>query len=109
MSSTIDEITINYEEDGTLLVKEMDKEVLSKGLNSTILFRYKEYIADKDDYGPDKYTIRRYKKVAGDFRQQAKFNISSVRQARIIADTLAKWIAEDDAANATQCAEEAPF
>ena len=37
MSSTIDEITINYEEDGTLLVKEVDKQVLSKGLNSTIL------------------------------------------------------------------------
>ena len=101
MSSTIDEITINYEEDGTLLVKEIEKQILSKGLNSTILFRYKEYIADSDDYGPDKYTIRRYKKVAGDFRQQAKFNISSIRQARIIAETLNRWIAEDDALNAS--------
>ncbi len=92
MSSTIDEITINYEENGILLVKEIDKEILSKGLNTTILFRYKEYIADADDYGPDKYTIRRYKKINGEFRQQAKFNISSVRQGKIIADTLGRWL-----------------
>ncbi len=94
MSSTIDEITINYEEDGVLLVKELDKEILSKGLNTTILFRYREYIADADDYGPDKYTIRRYKKIGGEFRQQAKFNISSARQGKIIADTLARWLKE---------------
>ena len=92
MSSTIDEITINYEENGILLVKEIDKEILSKGLNTTSLFRYKEYIADVDDYGPDKYTIRRYKKIAGEFRQQAKFNISSVRQGKIIAETLGRWL-----------------
>lgn len=97
MSSIIDEITINYEEDGTLLIKEIDKSILSKGLNSTILFRYKEWIADAADFGPDKYTIRRYKKMNGEFRQQAKFNISSVRQARIIVETLAKWIEEDEA------------
>lgn len=92
MSSTIDEITINYEEDGVLLVKEVDKEILSKGLNTTIFFRYKEYIADADDYGPDKFTIRRYKKIGGEFRQQAKFNISSVRQGKLIAETLTRWL-----------------
>ncbi len=92
MSSTIDEITINYEENGILLVKEIDKEILSKGLNTTILFRYKEYIADVDDYAPDKYTIRRYKKIVGEFRQHAKFNISSVRQGKIIAETLSRWL-----------------
>lgn len=97
MSSTIDEITINYEEDGALLVKETGKEILSKGLNTTILFRYKEYIADADAYGPDKYTIRRYKKIGGEFRQQAKFNISSVRQGKIIAETLTRWISEAEA------------
>lgn len=105
MSSTIDEITINYEEDGVLLVKELDKEILSKGLNTTILFRYKEYIADKDEYGPDKYTIRRYKKIGGEFKQQAKFNISSERQGKIIAETLIRWINESQAADD----EEAPF
>ncbi len=105
MSSTIDEITINYEEDGVLLVKELDKEILSKGLNTTILFRYKEYIADKDEYGPDKYTIRRYKKIGGEFKQQAKFNISSERQGKIIAETLTRWINESQAADD----EEAPF
>ena len=43
MPATVDEITINYSEDGTLLTKELDKEVLTKGAWSTIVFRYQDY------------------------------------------------------------------
>ncbi len=31
MNSTVDELTVNYEEEGILKVKEVDKEILSKG------------------------------------------------------------------------------
>ena len=40
MSATIDDLTINYEEDGVLIVKETGKEVLSKGAWTTILYRF---------------------------------------------------------------------
>jgi len=43
MASNIDEVTINYEEDGVLVVKELDKVVLSKGSWATVLFRYQQW------------------------------------------------------------------
>jgi hypothetical protein len=92
--SEIDDITINYEEDGVQLVKELDKAVLSKGAWVTILFRYKQWEQSKGDYGPDRFTIRRYRKMNEEYRQQAKFNISSVDQAKKIIEALNGWIAE---------------
>jgi hypothetical protein len=92
--SEIDDININYEEDGVLLVKELDKAVLSKGAWVTILFRYKQWEQSKGDYGPDRFTIRRYRKMNDEYRQQAKFNISSADQAKKIIDALNGWIEE---------------
>lgn len=91
MAGTIDEITINYEEDDILIVKELDKEALSKGAWTTIMFRYQQWEPKKNDYGDDRFTIRRYRKVGGEYKQQSKFNISSVDQAQKIIDVLQKW------------------
>lgn len=92
MSTTIDEITVNYEDNGQLIIKELDKAVLSKGAWTTILFRYQEWRPESDDYGPDKYVIRRYRKTGGEYRQQSKFTISSADQARKIIETLQGWL-----------------
>lgn len=94
MSSTPDDITIEYEESGQILVKELDKVILSKGAWTTILFRYQEFDTETGDYGPDKYAIRRYQKVAGEYRQKSKFNISSTEQAKKIVTTLTNWLSE---------------
>jgi hypothetical protein len=91
----IDEITINYEEEGLLLVKELDKEVLTKGLWATLLFRYQEYDRKKQDYGPQKYSIRRYQKRNDQYVPKSKFNISSARQAEKIIEILSRWIKMD--------------
>lgn len=96
MSSTPDEISVEYEENGRILIKELDKVVLSKGAWTTILFRYQELDQETDMYGPDKYTIRRYKKSGGEYRQQSKFNISSAKQAQDIIDALSRWLAEKE-------------
>lgn len=95
MSSDIQDITINYEENGLQLVKELDKEILSKGAWTTILFRYQDWDKRKDDYGPVRYTIRRYRKMNDVYRQQSKFNISSPDQALKIIATLQRWAEED--------------
>ena len=92
MSSSIDDLTVNYEENGQLVVKELDKAILSRGAWTTILFRYQDWLPDNDSYGPDKYVIRRYRKMGGEYRQQSKFTISSVDQARKIVDTLQSWL-----------------
>jgi hypothetical protein len=92
VADNIDEITINYEEDGILVTKELDKVILSKGAWTTIIFRFQQWDRKKEAYGPERYSIRRYRKVSGTYRQQGKFNISSRDQARKIIETLDKWL-----------------
>lgn len=92
MAATIDEISIDYEEDGVLVVKELDREVLTRGAWTTILFRYQQWEPKKEDYSPEKYTLRRYRKIRDEYRQQSKFNISSADQARKIIAALQKWL-----------------
>lgn len=95
MASQVDDITINYEEDGVLVVKELDKVVLSKGAWTTIIFRYQQWENKLENYGPDRYTIRRYRKMNDEYRQQSKFNISSRDQAEKIVNALTGWIGEE--------------
>ncbi|WP_147819125.1 hypothetical protein [Salidesulfovibrio onnuriiensis] len=92
MAATVDEITINYTEDDQLIVQELDKVILSKGAWTTILFRYQEWNRAKGEYGPEKYSIRRYQKVSGTYRPKSKFNISSKSQAEKIVEALNGWI-----------------
>ena len=92
MSESIDELTVNYEEDGILTTKELDKQVLSKGAWSTIIFRYQVWDFKTQAYGPDRYTIRRYQKRSGFYQQRSKFNISSVDQANKIMMALQNWV-----------------
>jgi hypothetical protein len=62
MATTVDELTVSYTEDG------------------------------KEEYGPDKYTIRRYQKRNGEYQQKSKFNISSKDQAEKVIEALQDWI-----------------
>ncbi len=92
MSAEIDELTVQYEEDGLVTVKELDKKVLTKGAWSTIIYRYQDWDRRKEVYGADKYTIRRYQKRNGQYQQKSKFNISSRDQARAVIEALEGWI-----------------
>ena len=71
MASTVDELTVNYEENGVLVVKELDKAILSKGTWATILFRYQEMTRGTGEYGA-----------------------SSPDQARKIIEILQGWIGD---------------
>ena len=92
MTSTVEELTITYEEDGIETIKELDKQVPTKGAWSTIIYRYQDWNRSKEEYGPDKYTIRRYQKRNGEYQQKSKFNISSKDQAERIIAALESWI-----------------
>ena len=95
MSETIEDLTVNYEEDGVQVVRETGKEVLSKGAWATILFRYQNLDKNTGEFGKSMYTIRRYQKRQGEYITKSKFNISSNEQAQKIVETLSSWIAED--------------
>lgn len=92
MAESIDELTIEYTEDGVVTVKELDKVVLSKGAWSTILYKYQDWDRTKQEYGAEKYSIRRYQKRNGEYKLKSKFNISSKDQATQLIDALNKWI-----------------
>ncbi len=94
MAENVNDLTIQYEEDGIITTKELDKVILSKGTWTTIIYRYQDWDRQKSIYGPDKYTIRRYQKRDGEYRQQSKFNISSATQAKKIVDALETWMKE---------------
>ena len=84
----INDITITYEEDGVELVKEVDKIILARGTWPTILFKYLQWDPKKETYSEEKYTLRRYRKIGDEYRQQSKFNISN----RQIIEALRKWL-----------------
>lgn len=92
MSEDVEGLTVNYEEDGQMVVKELDKRVLTKGAWSTIIYRYQDWNRSKEEYGPDKYSIRRYQKRNGQYQPKSKFNISSADQARKIIAALEDWL-----------------
>lgn len=95
MASTIDEITIEYVENGVTTVKELDKVILTRGAWTTIVFEYQDRVKgkeEKEEYGPPKYSIRRYQKKNNEYRLKSKFNISNKEQAEKIIDVLSNWV-----------------
>lgn len=94
MASNVDDLTVEYTDGGIVTVKELDKVILSKGAWATVIYRYKDWDNRKQEYGPDRYTIRRYQKRSGEYFQKSKFNISSREQAEKVAAALQNWIAE---------------
>jgi hypothetical protein len=95
MSETIDDLGIEYVEDDKVIVKQLDKHVLSRGSWTTIMFLYQEMDKKTEEYGAPKVSIRRYQKRNGVYRQQSKFNISSAKQGKEIIGALAKWYPEE--------------
>ena len=90
MAETIDEITINYEEDGMLVVEELEKVVMNRGAWTTILFRYRERDRKTGEFGPPKAGLRRYQKTKGLFRKRDAINISP-DSAKLLTKTLNQW------------------
>ncbi len=91
MSAELDELTINYEEEGRLVRKELERVFLSRGAWATVLFRYQELDPKTELYRDPKAMIVRFRKVKGVYRKQTSFNFSSPKQALAIADVLRQW------------------
>ena len=102
MAENIDDITVSYMEGDLEVTKELDKEILTRGAWSTIVFKFQDWNANEQEYGPIKYTIRRYQKRHGEFKMKSKFNISNNDQAQKVIDVLSKWIAEPQPAETAE-------
>ena len=91
MAETLDELTYDYEEDGTLVRKEIDRVVLTRGGWATLMFLFQELDRKTGKFRPPKMAIVRFKKSRGSYRKQSSFNISNEKQARQIAEVFEKW------------------
>ena len=91
MSEALDILTVNWEEEGELKVKELKKHVLSKGAWCTLMFLYQEMDPKTKEYREPKISIRRYKKRGDVYLPQSKFNISSEAQGKEIARMIHEW------------------
>jgi hypothetical protein len=91
MAETLDELSYNYEDEGKLVRKEVNRSVLSKGAWATVMFLYQELDRQKDVWRDPKIAIVRFKKSGGQYRKQSSFNISSERQARQVVEIIEKW------------------
>lgn len=98
MNETVDDLSVSYFEDGLETVKQLDKVVLTKGAWATLIFRYQEWDQKNQKYGAEKYTIRRYQKKSGEYKQRSKFNISSRDQGEKIIAALQQWMSTEESA-----------
>jgi len=91
MAETIDDLTIEYEEEDRNIIKQLEKRVLTRGSWTTIMYLFQERDKKTDIYGAPKVSIRRYQKRHGEFKQKSKFNISNAKQGREVAAVLTEW------------------
>jgi len=106
MAETIDELTYDYEDEGVLVRKQLDKVVLTKGSWSTLMFLYQELDKAAGTFRAPKIAIVRFKKFKGSYRKQSSFNVSSEKQARQITEVFEGWYAKmSETAEAAEAAE----
>jgi hypothetical protein len=94
MAETLDELTYDYEDEGILVRKQIDKVVLTKGSWATLMFLYQELDKASGAFRAPKIAIVRFKKFKGSYRKQSSFNVSSEKQARQITSVFEGWYAK---------------
>ena len=91
MAESLEELTYDYEDEGVLVRKEIDRAVLTKGSWATVMFLFQELDRAKGKFRAPKMAIVRFKKTKGAYRKQSSFNISNEKQARQIAEVFEQW------------------
>ena len=90
MATDYDELTIQYEEDGQVVVEELEKVILQKGTWTTVLYRFRQMNPRTGQWDPPKAALRRYQKTRGYFRKTDSVNISQ-KSAPILVAKLREW------------------
>lgn len=90
----IDDISIEYEENGELVIKQEAKAVVAHGTWPLILFLYRERDPKTGEFGPLKVSVRKFRKQHGTYRLEGKVNIGSLEQACRIASLIIEWARE---------------
>ena len=92
MASQLDDLTVNQEENGRLVVKELSRLVLSTGNRATIIFKFQLWDASLSDYGPVQVTINRYQKIKGEYQKQSQLHLLNKTKVQDMLEVLQEWL-----------------
>lgn len=93
----LDEISVQWEEDGVLKVRQLDKRVLSTGGGwATIAFLFEEREPGGDAFRGPKVALRRYKKRGDRWVVDTRFVLTGPDQAGALAGALQEWLSPKD-------------
>ena len=87
----IEELTIEWYDNGELVVEELDKFILSKGgAWTTVVYLYRERGRD-GEFGDKKVRLVKYQKRNGKYNVHSKFNITNEKQVKNLVAKLNEW------------------
>lgn len=87
----LDDIRWDWEEDGRLVRRELDRRTFARGGWATIVFLYEELDVAADAWKDRRVAIVRFQKVRGLWKKHAGWNLDGEREAQDLAATLAAW------------------
>jgi hypothetical protein len=88
-----EDLTVNFEENGELKVKELDKVILSSSASwATIAFLFQERDPEGGWRAP-KVSVRRYRKRGKGYIVDKHVVLTGATQAKALADALSRWFA----------------
>ena len=87
----LDEIRWDWEEDGRLVRRELDRRTFARGGWATILFLYEELDPERDAWKPARVAVVRFQKVRGLWKKHAAWNLDGEREAREVKAALDAW------------------
>ena len=87
----LDEIRWDWEEDGRLVRRELDRRTFARGGWATILFLYEELDLEADAWKPARVAVVRFQKVRGLWKKHAAWNLDGEREAREVVAALDAW------------------
>lgn len=96
---SVDQLTVNWSEGGSLKVRELDKLVLSTSTSwATVAFLFQERDVETDGWRAPKISVRRYRKRGGKFVVEKHLTLSTEKQAVDLARGILGWFEERGAA-----------
>jgi len=105
MAETLEDLTYDYEDEGVLVRKQIDRAILTKGGWATVMFLFQELDRATGKFRAPKMAIVRFKKSKGSYRKQSSFNISNEKQARQITEVFEGWYPKINEVTAEMAAE----
>ncbi len=91
----LDDIRWDWEEDGRLVRRELDRRTFARGGWATVLFLFQELDLERDAWQPAKVAVVRFQKLRGLWKKHAAWNLAGETDVASVVEALTAWFAPD--------------